>query len=86
MPKISEFYGIIILMHTNDHAPPHFHALYAEDEAAIDIRYLGLLKGRLPPKQLGRVIEWAATHQAELLADWEKARQGRPLDWIDPLP
>lgn len=38
MPTISVFYGILIQMFWRDHAPPHFHALYAEDEALIDIR------------------------------------------------
>lgn len=30
MPKISEFFGIYIYMYFEDHAPPHFHALYGE--------------------------------------------------------
>jgi len=29
MPTISAFYGILIQMFWGDHAPPHFHALYA---------------------------------------------------------
>jgi Domain of unknown function (DUF4160) len=33
MPTISSFYGILIQMFWRDHAPPHFHALYAEHEA-----------------------------------------------------
>jgi Domain of unknown function (DUF4160) len=38
MPTISVFYGIVIQMFWQDHAPPHFHALYAEHEALIDLR------------------------------------------------
>jgi hypothetical protein len=38
MPTISTFYGILIQMFWKDHAPPHFHALYAEEEALFDIR------------------------------------------------
>jgi hypothetical protein len=37
MPTICRFYGILIQMYFGDHAPPHFHALYAEFEALIDI-------------------------------------------------
>ena len=33
MPEICRFYGIIIKMYFADHAPPHFHAEYAEYEA-----------------------------------------------------
>jgi hypothetical protein len=32
MPKVSEFLGIIILMHWRDHPPPHFHARYQDEE------------------------------------------------------
>jgi hypothetical protein len=28
MPRISEFYGILVYMYYRDHAPPHFHAIY----------------------------------------------------------
>ena len=37
MPEISRFYGIVIKMYFADHAPPHFHAEYAEFEARIAI-------------------------------------------------
>ena len=40
MPTISAFYGILIQIFWRDHAPPHFHALYAEHEALINIRTL----------------------------------------------
>ena len=33
MPRICEFFGIVIYMYYNDHRPPHFHAEYAEREA-----------------------------------------------------
>lgn len=33
MPEISRFYGIIIRMYYEDHNPPHFHAVYGDDEA-----------------------------------------------------
>src|SRR4051794_8387082 len=35
LPRISEFYGIVVEMYFADHAPPHFHARYAGDEALI---------------------------------------------------
>ena len=30
MPTISVFYGVLIKMYWNNHAPPHFHVEYAE--------------------------------------------------------
>ena len=35
-------------MFWRDHAPPHFHALYAEYEALIDLRSLSVIRGSLP--------------------------------------
>ncbi|MGI8549822.1 MAG: DUF4160 domain-containing protein, partial [Dehalococcoidia bacterium] len=32
MPRISTFYGLVISMYFNDHAPPHFHVTYGEYE------------------------------------------------------
>ncbi|MGE5195460.1 MAG: DUF4160 domain-containing protein, partial [Deltaproteobacteria bacterium] len=37
MPRISQFYGIAVYLYYRDHAPPHFHAIYAEHEAEIEI-------------------------------------------------
>ena len=85
MPEISRFFGIIILMHYNDHPPPHFHARYGELKAIIDIETLTVLHGRLTPRALGLVVEWAALHQTELLADWERAREQEQLVRIKPL-
>jgi hypothetical protein len=51
MPTISAFYGILIQMFWSDHAPPHFHALYAEHEAVVDIRTLEIIEGGLPPSR-----------------------------------
>jgi hypothetical protein len=52
MPTISSFYGILIRMFFNDHAPPHFHAEYGEYKATIDIKTLSILSGTLPRRAL----------------------------------
>ncbi len=57
MPKISAFYGIVIYMYFNDHAPPHFHAKYNQFEALIEISGLSIIAGELPSRALGIVIE-----------------------------
>ena len=59
MPEISRFFGIIITMNYNDHAPPHFHARYGGDQAIIDIETLRVLGGRLGPRVMGLVVKWA---------------------------
>jgi len=85
MPKISEFFGISIYMYYREHLPPHFHAIYGDDEALIMIDNLSVLSGRLPPRVMGMVMEWASLHQEELRHVWEQAKSHKPLDKIEPL-
>lgn len=86
MPEISRFYGIVIKMYFADHAPPHFHAEYAEHEARITISNLAILSGKLPPRAQGLVAEWATLHQQELQTLWDRASRLETLNRIDPLP
>lgn len=85
MPRVSEFFGIVISMFYKDHAPPHFHAIYAQSEAAIGIDPIQVLRGQLPRRVLSLVFEWAAMYQAELRQNWELAREHKPLQRIPPL-
>lgn len=85
MPEIARFFGIIITMYYDEHNPPHFHARYAGDKAAIEIASLRVLEGRLPSRVLGLVVEWASGHQEELMANWDAARIDKPLRKIQPL-
>ena len=43
MPTLSVFFGIVIRMYFDDHPPPHFRAIYGEDEAKIAIETLELI-------------------------------------------
>ena len=85
MPTISRFYGILIQMYFADHAPPHFHARYAEFEALIDIRTLEILQGQLPGRALALVLEWAQRYRKELMEDWELCAQNQMPKTISPL-
>ena len=85
MPRISEFFGIVIRMFYNDHSPPHFHAQYGEHEAIYRIDSIEILRGGLPRRAHALVVEWTTLHRNELTDNWEKARNGRPVDDIEPL-
>ena len=85
MPEISRFFGIVIKMFWDDHNPPHFHAFYGGEQVLIDINSLSVFAGRLPPRALGLMIEWATVHQQELHDDWQRAVGQSPLEKIDPL-
>jgi hypothetical protein len=85
VPRISEFYGIVIEMFFGDHAPPHFHARYGGDEALIIISTGEVYAGSLPRRALRLVREWAEERRDELEADWARAEALEPLQWIEPL-
>jgi hypothetical protein len=85
VPTICTFFGIVVRMYFEDHAPPHFHAAYGEFEASVSIDPVGVMRGTLPPRALGLVVEWTRLHQNALLADWERARRHEALDSIPPL-
>ena len=74
MPQISQFFGIVILMYFNDHAPAHFHATYGEHEAVYTSGTLEIMRGWLPRRAHGMVVEWATRHRTELRENWVKAR------------
>ncbi len=65
MPVLSRFYGIIIRMYfqQSEHNPPHIHALYGDDMAAIEIKTGEIIEGELPPKALNMVREWISLHE-----------------------
>jgi len=85
MPTISQFFGIVIQMFWREHAPPHFHALYAEHEALIDIRTLEVIGGSLPVRALSLTLEWANEHRAELMEDWTPCQAMQLPKQIKPL-
>jgi len=85
MPTISTFYGIIIRMFFDEHAPPHFHAEYAEFKASINLISLEVMEGKLPRRAQELVLDWAELHRQELEADWELCRQHKEPKKIDPL-
>ena len=85
MPVISRFFGIVIAIYWNDHAPPHVHAKYSGGEAVIDIDTGEVLKGSLSKRSLSLVEEWRKLHIEELMQNWERARQHQSLRYIAPL-
>ena len=87
MPKLSIFYGIEISIRSweANHRLPHFHATYAEGEISISIVTLEVLAGKIERRALALVMEWAASHRAELQQAWNDIRAGRVPQKIEPL-
>ena len=73
-------------MHWREHAPPHFHAVYQDEDVSIEIETLRILRGSIPRRALALTLEWAALHREALMEDWtlcqmsETPKRIRPLD------
>jgi len=64
---------------------PHFHARHADGEARVRIDSLEVINSSLKRHQLRFVLAWAELHQAELEANWRRARASEKLMEIEPL-
>ena len=84
MPIVSRFFGVVIFMNWREHAPPHFHARYGDEEVAVEIE-TGRVTGTMTRRALGMVEEWRRLHKSELLADWALAERRQTLNRIPPL-
>ncbi len=49
----------------------------------MDIRNAVVIKGSLPGALLYRVLGWCVSHTKELMENWNLAKAGKPLKWID---
>lgn len=84
VPELCRFYGIVIFMFYDDHHPPHFHAVYGEYTATVEIE-TAEVRGGLPRRAQSLVVTWLAEHRIELLANWRRAMNRQPLVAIEPL-
>jgi hypothetical protein len=85
MPELCRFLGIIILMYFDDHNPPHFHVKYNDERAMISIQDLSVISGKLSPRVLGLVMEWAMLYQNDLMDNWVMMQETGKWFKIEPL-
>jgi len=71
-------------MYWDDHAPPHFHAKYAEYEMTVNI-ITGVVEGKFPKRALKHVFEWYDLHKTELIEDWNLCQNAKTPNSIEPL-
>ena len=83
MPVLSRFYGIVIRMYflQSEHNPPHIHAIYNEDVAAVDFMTGEVIEGHLPPKAMSMVEEWISIHREDL----KTIRETQEFKCLPPL-
>ena len=65
-----------------EHNPPHIHAIYNEDVAAIDFMSGEIIEGYLPNKAMVPVKEWIEMHKDTLMEMWntQEFKQIPPLE------
>lgn len=88
MPRISEFFGIVIYIYYQDnrvHHIPHFHAEYAGEEVVVSIPDAEVLAGSIPSRKEKLVKAWAVLRERELQQAWAAAVEGELPQKIDPL-
>ena len=80
------FFGIIIRMFYNEHGPPHFHTYYQGLEGIFDLEG-NLIKGNIEKSKtaLKLIKEWAQLHKDELMKNWKRIEEGKPLKKIKLL-
>jgi len=78
MPTVAIVDGVRLMMYWNDHAPPHFHALFAEHRAVIEIDTLTVMEGYLPKPKLQAVVKWAGSRQNALHGVWRNTQARLP--------
>jgi Domain of unknown function (DUF4160) len=85
VPIVSAFFGIIVRMYFDDHAPPHFHVEHQGQDAVVGFDGK-LIAGELSSATARRLIrEWAVLRRAELEINWKRAKKLQPLQNIAPL-
>ena len=87
MPRISEFYGIVIYMYwfdTKRHKQPHIHAMYNHQQAVFDFEG-NCLAGNIGNRASRLVNEFIVERRNDLIRAWELALLGKEVPWIKPI-
>ncbi|WP_406603755.1 DUF4160 domain-containing protein [Neolewinella aquimaris] len=66
MPLLCTLDGVKVQMFMNDHPPPHFHVVFAEYKAQIEIATMKVMNGSLPKRKLKIVARWGRENERAL--------------------
>ncbi|GBR77623.1 hypothetical protein RDn1_282 [Candidatus Termititenax dinenymphae] len=86
MPELCRFNGLIIRMFFDDvkrHYKPHVHVIYNKYKATIALDG-EVLSGKLPAKEMKRVLAWITLREDELYEAWTKAVRKEDFGKINP--
>jgi hypothetical protein len=89
MPKIYEYFGLIFLIHTDDHNPINIHVRYGRHESIIEIfttpsmkvtevkKRKGISGKELPPKELNTALKFVNAKAEEFVNKWTQIRDNK---------
>jgi len=72
MPTIKIIDGVKIDVYSREHPPPHFHAIYAEQEELIEIETLKTYTGKIQSNKRDKVIAWAKANKQCLANNFKR--------------
>lgn len=87
MPRISEFFGIVVYMYWYDnkrHHVPHIHVRFQNNWAVFDLNG-NCLAGDIGKRASLLTRDFIEERRAELKNAWNKALTGKELPWIKPI-
>ncbi|MBN2571418.1 MAG: DUF4160 domain-containing protein [Ignavibacteriales bacterium] len=71
---VDKINNLKIVIHPNDHNPPHFHVIYNNLNASFDINTCELLKGNLSNNDMKLIKYWFNNYKDKLLKVWNETR------------
>jgi len=77
MPTVAIVEGVKIQFYFDEHPPPHFHAVFAEFVAQIQIDPPRILKGSLPLLKSDAVLTFASKNRDASIRAWAALGEGR---------
>ncbi len=80
MPVVARLGGIKIILHHDDHNPPHVHVRCGEHRAVIDIAGGVMGGGNLPKPIERKALRWVKENRDRLLGMWTSAKAETTLE------
>jgi len=71
---VSQINNLKVVIHPNEHPPPHFHIIGEGINASIDVLTCELLKGDLKSSDLKKIQHWHGLNTALIIRKWNETR------------
>jgi hypothetical protein len=72
MPILHRFDNARVLMHLEDHPPPHVHVKLRDGrECTVELDDLAI-QGRVAPREIREVLAWIETNRDLLFDEWRR--------------